>query len=116
MNEREHYPQRKVTLLPGDTIWATYKQNPNAPVRIAPATLKRLYGWKEGQRYIGKVREEPPTNSTPEGRVVVDFYDDKKGKFQCTHLVYNVEHKLAKGELYDLRYIPNPQPRLFDEP
>lgn len=116
MNEREHYPQRKVTLLPGDTIWATYKQDSNAPVRIAPATLKRLYGWKEGKRYIGKVREEPPTNSNPEGRVVVDFYDYKTGKHQCTHLVYNVEHKLAKGELYDLRYIPNPQPRLFDEP
>lgn len=46
----------------------------------------------------------------------MDFYDDKKGKFLFTHLVYNVEHKLAKGELYDYRYKPNPQPRLFDEP
>lgn len=114
MNEREHYPQRNVTLLPGDTIEATYIKPKNDPFNAA--TLKRLFGWKDGQRYIGRVRSEVENRIGKVSRLVVDFFDKEKGKHQSTHYAYNVELQLAKGELCDLCYTPNPQPRLFDEP
>lgn len=115
MDIKEHYPQRTVTLRPGDTIWATYKQPKGSP--FSANTLKRLFGWINGQRYIGRVREKALNRvECPEGRLVVDFYkNDERGKYQCTHVVYNVELKLAKGELYDLHYKPNPSPSLFDD-
>lgn len=111
----EHYPQRTVTLRPGDEIRATYRQLPDAPVRISPATLKRLYGWKEGMQYKGSVRHVRKDEGEPDGSLVVDFHDAKTGKHQCTHVVYNVELMAAKGELYDVSYIPNPSPSLFDD-
>lgn len=115
MDVREHYPHRTVTLLPGDTIWATYKKPKDDP--FSPTTLKRLFGWINGQRYIGRVREEAPRRGVcPEGRLVVDLYkDDERGKFQCTHVVYNIELDIAKGVLTDLHYKPNPSPSLFDD-
>ncbi len=115
MNTKEHYPGRTVTFLPGDTIWATYIKPKDDP--FSPTTLKRLFGWTNGQRYIGRVREEAPRRGVcPEGRLVVDLYkDDERGKFQCTHVVYNIELDIAKGVLTDLRYKPNPSPSLFDD-
>lgn len=112
----EHYPQRTVTLLPGDEIRATYRQLPNAPVRIAPATLKRLFGWKEAMQYKGRVRHIRKGEDITDNSFVVDFYDLKTGKHQCTHIAYNVELMIAKGELYDVTHTPNPSPSLFDEP
>ncbi len=111
----EHFPNRTVTLLPGDEIRATYRQHPNNPVRIAPTTLKRLYGWKEGMRYIGRVRHKRKGEDITDSSFVVDFFDTKTNKRECTHVVYNVELQLAKGELYDLHYTPNPSPSLFDD-
>lgn len=115
MDIKEHYPDRTVTLLPGDEITATYIKPKND--RFSPKTLKRLFGWTNGQRYIGRVREEAPRRGVcPEGRLVVDLYtDDKRRKFQCTHVVYNIELQIAKGELTDLHYKPNPSPSLFDD-
>lgn len=115
MNKFEHYPQRTVTLRPGDEIRATYKQPKGSP--FSPNILKRLFGWINGQRYVGNVREEAPRRGVcPDGRLVVDFYkDDKRGKHQCTHIVYNVELMIAKGELSDTTHIPNPSPSLFDD-
>lgn len=114
MDIKEHYPDRTVTLLPGDEIRVTYKQPKGSP--FSANTLKRLFGWKNEQRYIGRVREEAPRRGVcPEGRLVVDLYkDDERGKFQCTHVVYNIELDIAKGVLTDLRYKPNPSPSLFD--
>ncbi len=114
MDKHEHYPHRNVTLLPGDEIRATYRQNPKAPVRINPPTLRRLYGWTEGKRYKATVRHSKKGEG--DSSVVVDFFDEKTGKHQATHPVYNIELMIAKGELYDLRYTPNPSPSLFDEP
>lgn len=116
MNSKEHYPQRNVTLLPGDTIWATYKQPKGS--QFNANTLKRLFGWKNGQRYIGRVRRVQPRDNMPGSTLVVDFYNsDERGKYQCSHAVYNIELKLVKGELTDLHYKQNPQPLLFeDEP
>lgn len=111
----EHYPRRTVTLRPGDEIRATYRQLPDAPVRIAPATLKRLYGWKEGMQYKGRVRHIRKGEDLTESSFVVDFFDVKTGKHQCTHVVYNIELQIAKGELTDLHYKPNPSPSLFDD-
>lgn len=115
MNHNEHYPRRTVTLFPGDTIWATYQKPKDST--FAAATLKRLFGWENGQRYIGRVRQQPPRSGEgPEGRLVVDVYKaDERGKYQATHFVYNIELKIAKGELTDLRYKPNPSPSLFDD-
>lgn len=115
MDIKEHYPDRTVTLLPGDEIRVTYKQPKGSP--FSANTLKRLFGWKNEQRYIGRVREEAPRRGVcPEGRLVVDLYkDDERGKFQCTHVVYNIELDIAKGVLTDLRYKPNPSPSLFDD-
>lgn len=116
MNNKEHYPQRTVTLLPGDTIWATYKQPKEST--FSPNTLKRLFGWVNGQRYIGRVRRVASTQATAtdENTLVVDLYEgEKRGKYQCTHVVYNIELQIAKGELVDLRYQPNPHLTLFDD-
>lgn len=112
MDRIDHYPNRTLTLLPGDTITATYIQPQGSP--FTPQTLKRLFGWKNNTRYVGRVRKEQPTRSNPEATTVVDFYDDK-GKRQCTHVAYNVELQIVKGELRDVQYQPNPQPQLFDD-
>ena len=111
----EHYPQRTVTLHLGDEIRATYRQRPNAPVRIVPATLKRLSGWTEGMRYKGVVRHVRKGEILADYSFVVDFFDEKTGKHQCTHIAYNVEAFIAKGELYDITYTPNPSPSLFPD-
>lgn len=108
----EHYPQRTVTLLPGDEIKVTYRQR---PVVFNPSTLKRLCGWTEGMRYKGCVRHQRKGECVTDGSIVVDFYDIKTGKQQCTHAVYNIELMVVKGELYNLRYIPNPNPSLFGD-
>lgn len=109
----EHFPDRTVTLLPGDEIRATYKQPKGSP--FSANTLKRLFGWKNDQRYIGRVRHIRKGEDITESSYVVDFFDVEKGKRQSTHVVYNVELQIAKGELTDLRYIPNPSPSLFDD-
>lgn len=115
MNESEHYPRRNVTLLPGDTIEATYIKPKNSPFN--PATLKRLFGWKDGQRYKGIIRKSAKNVMGEGSRLLVDFIDLEKRKHQCTHVVYNVELLIAKGELQEVTYQPNPQPELFnDEP
>lgn len=115
MDINEHYPHRTVTLLPGDTIWATYKQPKEST--FSPTTLKRLFGWVSGQRYIGRVRRAAPTQGNPdENTLVVDLYEgEKRGRYQCTHFVYNIELQIAKGELTGLRYTPNPYLTLFDD-
>lgn len=114
MIKSEHYPHRTVTLRPGDTIWVTYLKPKNNP--FSATTLKRLFGWINEQRYIGRVREEAPRRGVcPDERLVVDFYKaDERGKFQCTHVAYNIELMIVKGELRDLHYKPNPSPSLFD--
>lgn len=113
MNRRDHYPQRTLTLLPGDMITATYIQPTNSP--FTAQTLKRLFGWKNNARYVGHIRRDAPTRGkSPDLTTVADFYDEK-GKFQSTHVVYNVELMIAKGELREVQYRPNPQPQLFDD-
>ncbi len=114
MNKFEHYPQRNITLHPGDEIRVTYRQLPNAPVRIAPSTLKRLFGWTEGMVYRGHVRHAKKEDCV-DASFVVDFFDTKTNKRQSTHILYNVELKIAKGELYDVTCIPNPSPSLFED-
>ncbi len=113
MNRFEHYPDRTVTLLPGDEIRATYRQPKGDP--FSAKTLKRLFGWTNGQRYIGRVRHTRKGEGFTDSSLVVDFFDTKTNKRECTHVVYNVELQLAKGELYDLHYTPNPSPSLFDD-
>lgn len=115
MDIKEHYPQRTVTLRPGDTIWATYKRPKES--QFSAKTLKRLFGWIGDQRYIGRVRRDAPRRGeSPEGRLVVDLYkNDERGKYQCTHFVYNIELQIAKGELTDLHYKPNTTHSLFDD-
>lgn len=111
MNKSEHYPQRSITLLPGDEIKVTYRQR---PVVFNSSTLKRLCGWTEGMRYKGCVRQQRKGECVTDGTIVVEFYDIKTGKRQCTHPVYNIELMAVKGELYDLQYTPNPSPSLFE--
>lgn len=109
----EHYPQRTVTLSPGDEIRATYRQLRGV---FNPSTLKRLFGWKEAMQYKGRVRHIRKGEDVTDNSFVVDFYDLKTGKHQCTHIAYNVELMIEKGELYDVTHTPNPSPSLFDEP
>lgn len=111
MDINEHYPHRTVTLLPGDTIWATY----NKKSSYNEKTLKRLTGWENGQRYIGRVRRRLTEDKDPVGALVVDFYDNEKGKYQCTHVVYNIELYIVDGRLRELHHRPNPSPSLFDD-
>lgn len=113
MNSHEHYPQRTLTLLPGDEIRATYKQPKGSP--FSANTLKRLFGWKNEQRYIGRVRHIRKGEDITESSFVVDFFDVEKGKRQGTHVVYNIELMIAKGELREVQYQPNPQAQLFDD-
>ncbi len=108
----EHYPQRTVTLSQGDEIRATYRQLRGA---FNPSTLKRLFGWKEAMQYKGRVRHTRKGEGFTDSSLVVDFFDTKTNKRECTHVVYNVELQLAKSELYDLHYTPNPSPSLFDD-
>ncbi len=112
MNNNEHFPHRTVTLLPGDTIWATYRKNHSM---YNEKTLKRLTGWKNGQRYIGRVRRRLVEGKDPVQALVVDLYDNDKGKYQCTHVVYNIELYIVDGRLRDLHHRPNPTPSLFDD-
>lgn len=111
-NKFEHYPQRSITLLPGDEIRATYRQIPKGAFN--PSTLKHLFGWTEGMRYKGCVRQQRKGECVTDGTIVVEFYDIKTGKRQCTHPVYNIELMAVKGELYDFQYTPNPSPSLFE--
>lgn len=66
-------------------------------------------------QYKGRVRHIRKGEDLTESSFVVDFFDVKTGKHQCTHVVYNVELMAAKGELYDVSYTPNPSPSLFDD-
>lgn len=113
MSKIEHYPDRTVTLLPGDEIRATYKQPKGDP--FSAKTLKRLFGWTNGKRYIGRVRHTRKGEDITDSSFVVDFFDEKTGKRECTHIAYNVEVNITKGELYDVRYTPNPSPSLFPD-
>lgn len=106
MDIHEHYPQRTVTINPGDIILATYQKPAGSPFNAS--TLKRLFGWVNGWCYIGRARRDG------EGKIVVDFYKEGARPLECTHAGYNVEVEIAKGALTDLRHRPNPSPSLFD--
>ena len=111
MNKSEHYPHRTLTLHLGDEIRATYTQIPKGVFN--PSTLKRLSGWTEGMQYNGVVRHA--RKGETDDSFVVDFFDSKTGKRHCTHVLYNVELMIAKGELYDVIHTPNSNPSLFGD-
>lgn len=113
MNKHEHYPSRTLTLLPGDEVKVTYTQIPKGIFN--PRTLKRLSGWTEGMQYKGVVRHKRKGEDLTDYSFVVDFFDLKTGKRHCTHILYNVELMITKGELYDVTHIPNPSPSLFTD-